>query len=105
VTCWRRLRQWQALGIWATVHQVVLNWLGDLDAIDWSRASVDSVSAWDGSGGSSSARRPGSSRFRKLALRYDRHAAAVLAFLHLACALICLRFLARAETAAQGLAS
>ena len=44
VTCWRRLRQWQDLGIWATVHQVVLNWLGDLDAIDWSRASVDSVS-------------------------------------------------------------
>jgi transposase len=26
------------------VHQVVLNWLGDLDAIDWSRASVDSIS-------------------------------------------------------------
>ena len=44
VTCWRRLRQWQALGIWATLHQVVLNWLGDLDAIDWSRASVDSIS-------------------------------------------------------------
>jgi transposase len=44
VTCRRRLRQWQALGIWATVDQVVLNWLGDLDAIDWSRASVDSVS-------------------------------------------------------------
>ena len=35
--------------------------------------------------------------FRRLALRYDRQAAAVLAFLHLACALISLRFLARAE--------
>ena len=34
---------------------------------------------------------------RQLAIRYDRHAASVLAFLHLACALICLRFLARAE--------
>jgi len=44
VTCWRRLRQWQALGIWAMVHQVVLNWLGDLNAIDWSRASIDSIS-------------------------------------------------------------
>ena len=44
VTCWRRLRQWQALGIWEAVHQVALNWLGDLDAIDWSRASVDSLS-------------------------------------------------------------
>src|ERR687885_1619685 len=44
VTCWRRLREWQDLGIWSAVHQVVLNWLGDLDSIDWSRASVDSVS-------------------------------------------------------------
>jgi transposase len=35
--------------------------------------------------------------FRKLAVRHDRHAASVLAFLHLACALICLRYLARAE--------
>jgi hypothetical protein len=26
------------------VHRVVLNWLGDLDAIDWSPASVDSIS-------------------------------------------------------------
>src|SRR5437588_2167943 len=26
------------------VHQVMLNWLGDLDAIDWSRASIDSIS-------------------------------------------------------------
>ena len=30
-------------------------------------------------------------RLRKLAVRYDRHAASVLAFLHLACALICAR--------------
>jgi transposase len=44
VTCWRRLRQWQAVGIWAMVHQVVLNWLGAVDAIDWSRASIDSIS-------------------------------------------------------------
>jgi transposase len=35
--------------------------------------------------------------FRKLAVRYDRHAASVLAFLHLACALICFRFLLHAE--------
>jgi transposase len=37
--------------------------------------------------------------FRKLAVRFDRHAASVLGFLHLACALICLRFLNHAETA------
>ena len=35
--------------------------------------------------------------FRRLTVRYDRHASAVLAFLHLACALIGLRFLRRAE--------
>jgi transposase len=36
---------------------------------------------------------------RKLTVRFDRHAASVLGFLHLACALICLRFLHQAETA------
>jgi transposase len=40
-------------------------------------------------------------RFRKLTVRYDQHAASVLAFLHLACAVICLRFLAHAEADAH----
>lgn len=44
VTCWRRLRQWQALGVWAGVHRTLLNWLGDLGKIDWTRASLDSTS-------------------------------------------------------------
>ena len=44
VTCWRRLRQWQALGVWAGVHRTLLNWLGDLGRIDWTRASRDSTS-------------------------------------------------------------
>ena len=35
--------------------------------------------------------------FRRLTVRYDRQAASVLPFLHLACALICLGFLRRAE--------
>jgi transposase len=39
--------------------------------------------------------------FRKLAIRYDRQAATVLALLHLACAVICFRFLARAEATQQ----
>jgi transposase len=211
VTCWRRLRQWQDVGIWSAVHQVVLNWLGDLDAIDGSRASVDSVSVRAKRGGEqtgpnptdrgkqgskyhfavdrpgvplavqltaanvhdsklleplvdavqpirrptgepgrprkrpaklhadkgydftfcrqalrqrsitpriarrgvASSQRLGRHRwivertqawvvaFRKLAVRYDRHANSVLAFLHLACALICLRFLAHAEADAH----
>jgi transposase len=206
-TCWRRFRRWQDLGIWHQVHQTVLDWLGDLDAIDWSRASIDSLSIRAKCGGEATGpnstdraklgskihllvdqqgvplavllsaanvhdsklleplvdavqpiRRPvgqpgrprkrpaklhadkgyayptkrralrargitpriarkgveSSERlgrfrwvverslswivaFRRLALRYDRQAAAVLGFLHLACALISLRFLARAE--------
>lgn len=44
VTCWRRLRRWQALGVWSAVHHTLLNWLGLLDAIGWERASLDSTS-------------------------------------------------------------
>src|SRR5207253_6205442 len=43
-TCWRRLRDWQAAGVWQRLHERLLNWLGDAAAIDWSRASVDSLS-------------------------------------------------------------
>ncbi len=44
VTCWRRLRDWQEAGVWEKLHTKLLNWLGDEAAIDWSRASVDSIS-------------------------------------------------------------
>ena len=44
-TCWRRLRDWQAAGVWERLHTRLLNWLGDEAAVDWSRASADSVSA------------------------------------------------------------
>src|SRR5215208_8435974 len=43
-TCWRRLRDWQAAGVWEKLHARLLDWLGDEAAIDWSRASVDSLS-------------------------------------------------------------
>jgi transposase len=43
-TCWRRLRDWQEAGVWQKLHERLLNWLGDEAAIDWSRASVDSLS-------------------------------------------------------------
>jgi transposase len=208
VSCWRRLRRWQELGVWAAVHHAVLNWLGLLDAIQWDRASLDSTSIRAKRGGeatgpnSTDRGKPGSKShllvdqqgmplavalsaanvhdsqlleplvdavppiwrplgepgrprrrpaklhgdkgydypvlrralrrrgitpriarrgiesserlgryrwtvehtiawlvaFRRLTVRYDRHAASVLAFLHLACTLICLRFLRRAET-------
>ncbi len=41
VTCWRRLRDWQALGVWEALHQRLLTKLNAAGAIDWSRASVD----------------------------------------------------------------
>jgi transposase len=43
-TCWRRLRDWQEAGVWERLHMKLLNWLGDEAAVDWSRASADSVS-------------------------------------------------------------
>jgi transposase len=42
--CWRRLRDWQAAGVWARLHQVLLERLHAAGQIDWSRASLDSAS-------------------------------------------------------------
>ena len=42
VTCWRRLRDWQASGVWDRLHRELLCRLRDGDRIDWSRACVDS---------------------------------------------------------------
>jgi transposase len=44
MTCWRRLGDWQAAGVWDKLHQVLLNRLRAADQIDWSRATVDSSS-------------------------------------------------------------
>jgi transposase len=44
MTCWRRLRDWQQAGVWERLHQALLSRLQKAAAIDWSRASVDSVS-------------------------------------------------------------
>ena len=44
MTCWRRLRDWQAAGVWTRLHRVLLNRLGQAGSIDWSRACVDSAS-------------------------------------------------------------
>jgi transposase len=43
-TCWRRLREWQDAGVWRELHRVMLDKLGQLDLLDWSRAAVDSAS-------------------------------------------------------------
>ena len=44
MTCWRRLRDWHQAGVWQAVWQRVLDDLGLADAIDWSRALIDSSS-------------------------------------------------------------
>ena len=42
MTCWRRLRDWQAAGVWQQLHEILLAELNAADKIDWSRAAIDS---------------------------------------------------------------
>src|SRR3954469_24829363 len=42
MTCWRRLRDWQADGTWLKIHKTLLDRLRGADKIDWSRALIDS---------------------------------------------------------------
>lgn len=44
VTCWRRLRDWTRAGVWHQLHRVLLDRLGEMGALDWSRACLDSAS-------------------------------------------------------------
>ena len=44
VTCWRCLRGWQEAGVWRRARHLLLNKLGRLDLVDWSKVSVDSAS-------------------------------------------------------------
>lgn len=44
MTCWRRLRDWQAAGVWDQLHELLLAELRGADKIDFSRAAVDSGS-------------------------------------------------------------
>lgn len=67
-TCWRRLRDWQAAGVWRRLERALLNRLGDADQIDWSRAAVDSTSVPAKRG----ATRPG--RIQRIAARRARSA-------------------------------
>jgi transposase len=42
VTCWRRLEEWHQAGVWERLHRLLLRKLRAADAIDFSRAIVDS---------------------------------------------------------------
>jgi len=44
MTCWRRLREWQATGVWDQLHRTLLDRLGEAGRIDWERAALDSAS-------------------------------------------------------------
>ena len=44
ITCWRRLRDWQAAGVWDRLHRELLRRLRAADRINWSRACIDSAS-------------------------------------------------------------
>lgn len=44
MTCWRRLRDWHTAGIWERIWRVLLDELGLVDNIDWSKVAIDSCS-------------------------------------------------------------
>jgi transposase len=44
MSCWRRLRDWQAAGVWDRVHAALLGRLHGAGKLDWSKCAVDSSS-------------------------------------------------------------
>lgn len=44
MTCWRRLAEWQAAGVWDQLQRVLLERLQGADQLDWSRAVLDAAS-------------------------------------------------------------
>jgi transposase len=42
MTCWRRLAEWNAAGVWQRLHEVLLAELRGADRLDFSRAVIDS---------------------------------------------------------------
>jgi transposase len=66
MSCWRRLRDWQAAGVWAALHRVLLERLHGAGQIDWRRAALDSaaVPAKRGARSPARTRRTGASRGR-----------------------------------------
>jgi transposase len=55
MTCWRRLRDWHAAGVFQKLHEALLARLRAAGVIDWEHVVVDSSSVRAVSGG----RRPG----------------------------------------------
>ncbi len=64
MTCWRRLRDWQAAGVWQHIHEALLAKLQAEDRIDWSRTIVDSSAVRAVHGGKKQGRIPPTKRKR-----------------------------------------
>jgi transposase len=58
MTCWRRLRDWNAAGVWQRLHELLLAELRGAGALDFSRASVDSSHLRAMKGGPATGRSP-----------------------------------------------
>jgi transposase len=58
MSCWRRLRDWTAAGVWQKVHALLLDRLREADKIDWSRGVIDSASVRAVFGGTAPGRTP-----------------------------------------------
>lgn len=58
MTCWRRLRDWQAAGVWGRLHRLLLAELEQAGRLDWSRAAVDSGTVRARGGGKKTGRNP-----------------------------------------------
>ncbi len=58
MTCLNYLNAWQRLGVWDTLHEVLLAELEEADRIDWSRAAVDSTHARALGGGGQTGKNP-----------------------------------------------
>jgi transposase len=58
MSCWNYLTAWQRAGVWENLHQILLEELQGADAIDWSRATVDSSHARALGGGEKTGKNP-----------------------------------------------
>lgn len=58
MTCWRRLRDWHAAGVFTRLHHVLLDRMAQAHQLDWTRACVDSTSVPAARGGPTRARTP-----------------------------------------------
>ncbi len=42
MTCWRRLREWQAVGVWPYIERALLDALPDAQGLPWARTEASS---------------------------------------------------------------